>query len=222
MAPALRATFAAPILPLPRSRISSPPPTPYDQIPERESNRAGKRLRRPRAQSSRGPFQRTRNFAVVLYSAPDGLVTLSIKIEFRLAARSEIALVSSSLTVSTSFSIFSGSDLFRVDPRQGQMRHIGSRFPRRLPAVRANLRSSPASPARFGEASTPHQITRGRRSFGKNPTPRNCISTGRSDRIGSSASANRIGLRPVHMADKFQRDVNSFRPHPASAVGTAS
>ncbi len=67
------------------------------------------------------------------------------------------------------------------------------------------------------ELSTPHQITRGRASFGKNPTPRKCKSTGRGRANGRQRGADRIEPIFRDVADEFQRDVQSFRAHPASA-----
>ena len=83
--------------------------------------------------------------------------------------------------------------------------------------------------AKFGEVSTPHHITRGRRASGKNPMPRKFISTGSGERIVASAAQIEARIfrssegfgRIADMSDEFQRHVHSFRTSPSNGTGFA-
>ena len=119
-----------------------------------------------------------------MYSAPVGRVLLSKRWNspFR-AAPNPRATFACAATLSPS-EIPGGSK--RASVRCG----ANSRVSRGIPNFASRASISAASGAKFGDASIPAQKTRGRFPFGKNPNPRNSISTGLPKR--TSASAARI------------------------------
>ena len=122
----------------------------------------------------------------------------------------------------TSFSTSRGA-LSAFEPRQREMWHVTAALRVRCPAAASGLFNVRGEiRARFGEASTPHHITRGRLSSGKNPTPRKSSATGLPERNGSLRRAA-IDLRAALLSPiwpiNFKRDVHASGLAPTAHPG---
>ena len=185
-----------------------------------ESNRANRQQAHAIHGAFTRPLSRTETFGAACIRRPGASAHSLVKDRIPSRERSPKSVVFSSVAASTRFSTLPREDSYpRRSARASNGGQTRPRFSRKSQSDRATLSISRGERLRgSAKLRTPHHTTRARRSFGKNPKPRNSIATSRCrpNRFWSAARME-ASFSASHMTDKFQRNVHRLRTHPASA-----